>query len=259
MKFLYEYKTSDNERREGQLSAASRDAAYAELKRRGIRPSKVVLAPGFLNRISSFGKRGLAIAVLAVLCVTLVVIIRSTPAPPAYTSLDAALDSSTRRQIIGDSAVIEEGIRTGWADVFEHEGDRFLASFAVPGTEPAVRSTTEEEIRKALEHDCRESLRTSHSAPRTDAEGIEARQIRAMVEGMKDELRQFLADKGTIVEFGRELVKRQQEEIGYYERAKGEIEAAQKSGCSRPQLMELWQRRNAALRGMGVKLVPLPE
>ena len=252
MKFLYEYKTSDNERREGQLSAASRDAAYAELKRQGIRPSKVVLAPGFVNRISSFGKRGLVIVVLAVLCLALAIAVgRGVLTAPQPSSVDASLDSLVRRQIIGDAAVIEAGIRDGWSGVFTLEGDRFLASFAIPGVPAAVRSTTEEELHKALS--------TKHSALRTDAEGIEARQIRAMVEGVKRELRQFLADGGTIAEYGKQLVWRQEQEIGYYNRAKGEIESAQHSGMAEPALMELWRKRNASLRRMGIKLVPMPE
>ena len=39
----------------------------------------------------------------------------------------------TRRQVIGDAAVVDKGIATGWADVFAEEGERFFASFAIPG------------------------------------------------------------------------------------------------------------------------------
>ena len=254
MKFVYEYKTSDNERREGQLSAASRDAAYAELKRRGIRPSKVVLAPGLLNRISSFGKRGLAIVVLAVLCLVLAIAVgRGVLTAPQASALDTVLDSPIRRQPIGDAAVIEQGIRTGWADVFELEGDRFLASFAIPGTAPAIRSTTEEKLKEALHSTPTSPTYTSGSV------SLESRQIRAMVEGMKNELREFLADGGTVVEYGKELVRRQEQELGYYNRAKSEIEAAHESGMNPAQLTDLWNKRNASLRRMGIRLVSLPE
>ena len=187
----------------------------------------------------------MAIAVLVVVCGVLVAIIHSTPTPPTYTSFD----DGTRRQVIGDTAVIEKGIRTGWAEVFPEEGERFLASFAIPGVPAGLRNTKVEEIEAAL----------SRRIEQTAADGIEARQIKAMVEGMKGELRQFLADGGTIVEYGEELVKRQEEELGYYTRAKAEIESAKKSGMSEAQVTELWEKRNAALRRMGVKLVPLPE
>ena len=250
MKFLYEYKTSDNERREGQLSAASRDAAYAELKRQGIHPSKVVLAPGFLNRISSFGKRWLAIAVLTVLCLMLAITVgRGVLTAPQPSSVEVSLDSLVRRQMIGDTAIIEQGVRDGWANVFPEEGERFLASFAIPGVPAGQRNTSEEEIRAAL----------ARKVGSTEEDGIEVRQIKAMVEGMKNELREFLADGGTVVEYGKELVRRQEQELGYFNRAQNELKAARKSGTPESAVIELWKMRNSKLRRMGIKLVPLPE
>ena len=253
MKFLYEYRTSDNALHKGVVRASSRDAAYADLKRRGVRPSRLVEAPGFFNKLFGKGKRWLVIAILAILCLVLAVIIRSTPTPSTYTSLDASLDSTLRRQPIGDAAVIEKGIRTGWSDVFALEGERFLASFAIPGTTPAIRSTTEEKLKEALHATPTPSTYTSGSA------SLEARQIRAMVEGMKQELRDFLADGGTIVEYGKRLVQRQEEELRYYNMVKCELESATKSGMSDLALEELWEIRNAKLRAMGIRLVPLPE
>ena len=124
-----------------------------------------------------------------------------------------------------------------------------MASFAIPGVPAGQRNTTEAEISAAL----------SRKVEAKPEDGIEARQIKAMVEGMKQELRQFLADDGTIVEYGRELVRRQEEEIAYYNRAKAEIENAQKSKMPEAQLNALWEKRNESLRQMGVKLVPMPE
>ena len=160
-----------------------------------------------------------------------------------------ALLAETRHQVIGDTVVIEKGIRTGWAEVFPEEGERFLASFAIPGVPAGQRNTSEEEIRAALDR----------RIEPTGTDGIEARQIKAMVEGMKQELRQFLTDKGTIVEYGQRLVRRQEEELGYYNRAKAEVENAHRSGVPAQQVIELWEKRNNALRRMGVKLIPLPE
>ena len=245
MKFLYTYRTPDNKQHRGEITAVTKEAAYAALRAQGIKPGHVDEAPGVFNKLFGKGKRWMAIAVLVVVCGVLVAIIHSTPTPPTYTSFD----DGTRRQVIGDTAVIEKGIRTGWAEVFPEEGERFLASFAIPGVPAGQRNTKVEEIEAAL----------SRRIEQTAADGIEVRQIKAMVEGMKDELRQFLADGGTIVEYGEELVKRQEEELGYYTRAKAEIESAKKSGMSEAQVTELWEKRNAALRRMGVKLVPLPE
>lgn len=243
MKFLYEYRTKDNELKNGSISAATRDAAFQTLKASGIRPARMIEAPGVLNKILGRGKRWLVIAVLGVLCLVLIAIIRSMPS--TYTSLDTA----ARRQVIGDIAVIEKGIRTGWADVFAEEGERFLASFAIPGVPAGQRNTNEEEVRRAL------NRRIEVSKDDT----IEARQIKLMVEGMKQELRNFLAKKGTIVEYGQRLVQRQEQEVGYYQRAKREIEEGKKAGMGEDALENLWEKRNAELRALGIKLVAFPE
>ena len=247
MKFIYEYRTSDNVRHEGTVSAASRDAAFAALKAQGIRPGSVREAPGFFNKLFGKGKRWIAIAVLSALCGGLGIAFFGTKRTASAPLSD--LDSMTRRQVIGDSAIIEKGIRTGWADVFPEEGERFLASFAIPGVPAGQRNTSEREIEEAL----------ARKVGATPDDGIEVRQIKSMVEGMKDELRRFIEKKGTIVEYGQRLVQRQEQELSYYNRAKAEVEQLHKSGASAQEVEALWERRNASLRRMGIKLVPLPE
>ena len=251
MKFRYGYRTKDNEKVEGIISATSREDVYAQLRREGRKPYMVEPLPGLLNRLSGISKRWLAIGALGFVCAALSVIILSTPTPPTYTSLDASLDAPTRRQPIGDAAVIDKGIREGWSDVFTLEGDRFLASFAVPGTPPAIRSTTEEKLREALH--CSPSPSTFTS------DGLEARQIRAMVAGLKQELGEFLADGGTIKQYGRRLVQRQEAELGYYHRAKAELDRAIAEKRGEDAINTLVEKHNAALRKIGVKLLVLPE
>lgn len=249
MKFLYTYRTPDNKQHRGSINAASREAAYAALKAQGIKPGHVDEAPGFLNKLFGKGKRWIAIGVLGIVCLTLGYYYFHVSANLSNLLDLSNLDSSVRHQVIGDVAVIEKGIKTGWSEVFEMEGERFLASFAIPGVPAGQRSTKVEEIEAAL----------AHKVEVGDGDSMEARQIKLMVEGMKDELRAYLADGGTIVEYGRELVRRQEEELGYYNRAKNELENAKKSGMNADELEDLWEKRNAALRQMGVKLVSLPE
>ena len=129
------------------------------------------------------------------------------------------------------------------------KGERFLASFAIPGVPAGQRNTTEAEVGAAL----------SRKVEAKPDDGIEARQMKAMVEGMKDELRRFVSAGGAIAAYGRKLVRRQEEEISYYNRAKAEIEKARKSKMPAAQLNDLWEKRNESLRQMGVKLVPMPE
>ena len=247
MKFLYGYKTRENEMREGVISAPSRDVVYRELKKQGIKPFKVELAPGLANRIASLGKRVYAIILLGAAVVAVGWLwVGTKDKAEAYSD---KFENRTRRQVIGDAAIIEKGIRTGWAEVFGAEGERFLASFAIPGVPAGQRNTRVEEIEAAL----------SRRIEPTDSDGIEARQIKSMVEGMKDELRVFMRSGGTIKQFSDCLVERQEAEIGYYNRTKGELEAMKEKGMDAGELEALWEKRNGELRQMGVKLVPMPE
>ena len=250
MKFRYGYRTKDNEKVEGIISATSREDVYAQLKREGRKPYMVEPLPGLLNRLSGVSKRWIAIGALGFICAALSVIILSTPTPPTYTSLDATLDVPIRRQPIGDAAIIDKGIREGWADVFTLEGDRFLASFAVPGTPPAIRSTTEEKVREALE---------TQTLGNSTTQTLESRQIRAMVSGMKQALREFLADGGTIKQYGKRLVQRQEEEVAYYNRAKAELDRALKDRKGGNSVSAVLDRYNPGLRRIGVRPLVLSE
>ena len=252
MKFLYEYQDKSNKRHRGVLNAPTRADAYAALRVQGIKPIHCEEAPGFFNLLFGKGKRWLAIGILATLCVTLAIVVgRGVLTAPQPSSVEESFDSPIRRQIIGDAAIIEKGLRTGWADVFDTEGDRFLASFAIPGMPPAVRTTTEEKLRKALA--------SENAAGRRVPDALEARQIHAIVSGMKKEINDLLKNGWTLREVGTALVNRQEQEIGYYERAKREVETAAKSKMAPAALEELLDRRNDSLRKLGIRLVSMPE
>lgn len=233
------------------MEAESRDAVFVELRKQGIRAIKVVAEDGSKANGEILGVRRRVVVAMssgaAVIagCVVFLVLRFTSSVPDA----NLELESLTRRQIIGDAAIIEKGIRTGWIDVFSDEGERFLASFAVPGVPAGLGSTTEKEFSDALERDI-EVVKT---------DGIETRQIKAMVRGMKSEARRFISSGGSIQQYCRLLVSRQNEEIGYYTRAKEEIERAYESGMDQQKFYDLWEMRNESLRQMGVKLVPLPE
>lgn len=255
MKFIYSYNTHQNERREGLvIFAHNRDAAFAELNKRGIRPSKLYPAPGLWNKILSIGWRGFAIVALAaVLGISVTIVLRQHKelerTDEVREIVSGAITSKVRRQLIGDQGVIEKGMRTGWSDVFEHEGERFLASFAIPGVAATVRTTNVAALEEAL----------GRKVDVAETDGMEARQIKAMVDGMKDELRRFIAAGGTIEQYGRRLVARQDDEIAIFNRTSNEIEQAVKSNLSKEEIADLVDRRNEDLRRMGIKLVQMPE
>lgn len=230
-------------------AASSRTAVYDELRSKGIKAFNVEQAPGLINRLSSiFGWRMFILFALALVAAgTTIAYLRTKSESPIANN--AVFLSKTRRQIIGDTVVIEAGIKDGWSDVFSEEGERFLASFAIPGVPAGVKTTNAAELEKAL-------LRKT---PVNENDSIETKQIKSMVEGMKDELREYIAAGGSIAQYGERLVERQEQELSYYRRIKEEIDAASKNGLSDEALEAKWKSGNAELRNMGIRLVPMPD
>ncbi len=228
------------------MDAESREAVFEALRKKGIRPIKVIAEDGSKANGEIRGVRRRVVGVAAVLAAMVAVIATSlynrVSAPP----LPEFESGQTRRQIIGDTAIIDKGIATGWSDVFPEEGDRFFASFAIPGVRAGQRNTTVEEIKAALDRDVEVS----------DSDGLEARQVKSMVAGMKAEARAYINAGGSIVDYGKRLTERQDAEIAIYERAKAEIDHARKT-MSQDDFIALWEGRNDQLRNLGIKLVPL--
>ena len=257
MQYTYAYKTSDGVRHEAAMNAESREVVFAALRERGIKAIKVVAADGSKanGEVRGVRKHVLTAAVILTALVAVVgtaVVVGRGLRTRRNESGDLAspFDDTTRRQVIGDAAVIEKGIRTGWADIFSLEGERFLASFAIPGVKAGQRNTTEQALREALAPRDRESG--------IEDQGLEARQIRAMVEGMKREARAYIAAGGTVVGYGKRLAERQDAEIAIYERAKSEIEQAKKR-ISGDDLVAFWEERNDQLRNLGIRLISLED
>ena len=248
MKYTYAYKDSEGKRHEESMDAASREAVFEALRTRGIRPIKVIAADGSKANGAPVGVRrrvvaaSILIAVVAAVGATAAFLRIVRPAQP----VEPFQADQTRRYPIGDAAIIEKGVLTGWSDVFEHEGDRFLASFAVPGVKAGQRNTTVEEIESAL----------GRKIEPTPDDGLEARQIKAMVEGMKHEARAYVAAGGSVVEYGRRLTERQDAEIAAYERTKADLERA-KETMSGNTLINYWESQNDKLRNLGIRPLTL--
>ena len=254
MTYTYAYKTSDGKRHEDAMDAPSREAVFESLRARSIRPIKVVAADGSKangEQEEGRSKRGkawryAAFVVLASFISLLSLVSLKSLLPNGRPPAPAFETAQTRRYPIGDAAVVEKGILTGWSDVFPEEGERFFASFAVPGVKAGQRNTTVEELSAALKREVATS----------PGDGMEARQIKAMVEGMKAEARAYVAAGGNLVEYGRRLTERQDAEIAIYERTKADLEAARASK-SEGDLVAYWEALNDRLRNLGIRLLPL--
>ena len=234
------------------MNASSREEVFATLRKEGIKAIKVVAADGSKANGEVRGVRKRAVAALVAFVALGVGVAAyfsgtrtggsSAPSEPTFAT------DQDRRQIIGDAAIIEKNIRNGWTDVFKLEGECFLASFAIPGVEAGQRNTSEKEFQAALDN---------HYEV-TEKDSLEARQIKAMVEGMKNEARRYIAAGGTIVEYGKRLTERQDAEIAIYNRVKADLEKA-RSAMSDDAFMSYWEKRNDELRNLGIKTVGLGE
>lgn len=250
MRFVYGYKTRNNEERHGEISAASRDLAFRKLKAQGIHPFRVDLAPGFWNWILSMGKRVAIIGLLLIVVLVLIGVLVRERAEDKY-SVGGFAKSIERRQIWGDAAIIRSAEASGWRGVFEREGERFLAKYARPGLKvpPVLFANRLED----LVADCLdEKIRVSEN------ELIEYKQLKSIVSGMKDELREYVRDGGTIAGYIQCLQERQNEEVVI-------VRSVERKLCklvgseSREKVIAEWNESNAKLRTMGLPTVMLPE
>ena len=253
MKYTYAYKTSDGVRHEATMNAASREEVFENLRKRGIKAIKVVAADGSKANGEIHGVRKRVVVALVAFVAVGVGVVAYFSGTRSSGELGGSVATAfatgqDRRQVIGDAAIIEKGILSGWSDVFTLEGERFLASFAIPGVKAGQRNTSEKEFAAALEH----------KSTVADSDSLEARQIKSMVEGMKNEARRYLAAGGSIVEYGKRLTERQDAEIAVYNRVKVDIEKARDT-MPESAFMTYWEKRNDELRNLGIKTIGLSD
>lgn len=241
MKFTYQYRTRDNALHKSVVRAIDKDAAYALLKAQGIKPSRIEEAPGVFNKLFGKGKRWIAIGVLGLLVAVLAISLRTTTRPIVVGGVPG--DVCQRHQIYGDPAIVDEMSADGFSSVFTNIGERYLAAYAMPGSSvsPAVRLRNPDELASALTN----KITILKTDPREVAE------LKAIVNGIKAEFREYLADgEGTPASFIRRLEERQEEERLIYKRVQNELEANPDPA--------LWEERNHALREMGIRTIPRP-
>lgn len=245
MKFTYEYKTSSNERKNGVIDASCKDEVYKKLKAKGIRPFRVKLAPGIANRVRSLGKRWIAIVLLLVATLGFFWLWLSAEerVQAVVSGTDESLQFADRHQIYGDPSIMEMIERNSYADIFEDEGERILAYFAQPGRDVALPVAMRQNAQALVSA-------ISHEIKFDREEQREVHELKLIVNGMKNELREYLLES-TPESYLRELYERQQEEMLIYNRVLNELK-----GCDEPAV---WADRNSRLRDLGIKTIPRPK
>ena len=237
-KFHYFYQSKENKNLDGWIVAKSRDDAYAQLRKQSIKPYKVV------GKDPIAWKRWAAIAVLAVA-------LAGTYAWLALRSEPVAPDEQfVRHQIYGAESVVRNGMSTEWSACGLDEGERYLARYAQPGIRVAYRRRTPETA-SAVEASLSRHLEVE------DSELLEYRQLKQIVESIKDELRAYIKSGGNVDGFLDRLQERQDQEVAYYNAANQELENA-KATMPEDELYNLWAAKNAELRAIGLPMLKEP-
>ena len=149
-----------------------------------------------------------------------------------------------------------EGIERGDFEAFlPREGDRMLAIFAQPGKLMCAKGANPRRLTAAQDAAFKTYAEKELSPELNIAiesnDSREVRELKQVVNGMRDEMRRYLANgNGTVRSYWRRLNERTAEEIRIYERIRRELE--------KEASHEVWKEKNAALRRLGLRTFPHP-
>lgn len=277
MKYEYAYKTSDGLRHVEEMDAPSREAVFIALRARGIKAIKVVAKEGGKANgevtIVGVKKRvvfGLVlVATVVAVCFTLAVneeketvtpsqtvVTNTVPVPvvissPAVEVRQRVAAPLPRQMIQGDRRRIES-VPT---NLFAHAEELYLSHFAEPGRSfnkaGTIRFPTNEV-----------ELMTLLNAPihTSDNEFTEYVDLKRITAGIKREMRMFIRGGNTVQEYLKELVKRQELEMSYREKAEKKLQAMMSDKAfEKKDLYDFWLKANAQLQSMGIYPLSLPD
>ncbi len=231
MKYRYLYQTKDNENREGWINARSRENAYAELRKAGIRPYRVIGDDPVNWKPYAAGS---AIFLLAVALAAALLAGREDRRP------------RPRAQLAGDRAVIDAGVYSGWTNVLGSALDRRLALYAQPGRYVDCPKPTAEEC-AALEDALGEPV------PYVGGEPPEHRMLKNIVAKMREDMRAYIDEGGDAAGYFDFLDERQTQEREFREKALDAVYRAPESLRERA-----WLGVNARLKDMGIEPLSRP-
>ena len=238
------------------MNAASREEVFEELRKQGIKAIKVVAADGSKANGEVRGVRKrvvVALVALAAVCVGVIAYIGGEHTG-ANVAANPAL-SSPRHQIYGDPAVMEGFEKGDFGEALPRLGDRMLAVFAQPGRYMCAKGANPRHLASAQDAAFAAYAKSELDAGRDVAvspdEPREVRELKQIVNGMRGEMREYLANgNGTPRSFWRRLNERTAEEMRIYERTRRELE--------KETSHDVWEEKNAALRRLGLRTIPNP-
>lgn len=227
MKYQYFYQTKENENREGWISARDRADAYTLLRKQGIRPYRVV-------GDDPVRWQPWAVGVLVVMLATGLLV------SLLFLGMGSPSEFSGRQQLTGDRAVISAGLASSWEGTFDSALDRYLSAYAQPGWIALPPEMTDEEIAGLAADLDRPSVCNDAGSP-------ERRLLHRIVLSMRSEMKDYLANGGTVKEYFEFLEERQDQERDFRNRAIDSVLRAPESLRDRARL-----NVNLRLRQMGL-------
>lgn len=262
MKYTYVYKTSDGTRHEDSMNADSREAVFAALRERGIKAIKVVAADGSKANGEIRGVRKRVVAALVVLTMLVAgvgafyVARVGDKRPPAKQLLAVKLP---RQAVLGDRKRIDGAAET----IFVLKAERFLARFAEPGrpySAPELDWPSKDDFDAALASPDRYA----------EADYTEWIDLKRIVAGMKNELRDYLKGGGYVSGYIKDLIERQNIEIGTREQFDKKLKEMLSDGRNaspdhkirfqtQGACYDYWVKANAHLQSMGIYPLPIPD
>ena len=231
MKYRYLYQTKDNENKEGWIKAKSRENAYAELRKAGIRPYRVI-GDDPVN-----WKPYAAVAAIVLLATALAAV------------LVAGLEDrrpQPRAQLVGDRAVIDAGVYSGWTNVLSSALDRRLARYAQPGRYVEPAKPTAEEC-AAL------AAALAEPVAYVAGEPPEHRMLKNIIAKMREDMNDYIGAGGDVSGYFDFLDDRQEQEREFREKALDAVYRAPESLRERA-----WLGVNARLKDMGIEPLSRP-
>lgn len=256
MKYTYAYKTSDGVRHEAAIEAASRDEVFVLLREHGIRPIKVVAEDGSKANGEVRGVRKRVVAALVALAALFVGVVAYLGGERTGAATAANSEASApRHQIYGDPVVMNAFERGEFNAILPRDGDRLLAIFAQPGKLMCAKGADVRTLSGAdatlFADYAKNDLAAEYDIAFLPDDRRENRELKQIVNGMRQELREYLANgNGTVQSYWRRLNERTQAEIRIYERTKRELENETSE--------EVWEQKNEALRRLGLRTIPNP-
>lgn len=239
MKYHYYYQTRENKSRDAWINARDRNEVYAILKKSGIRPYKVI------GRNPFAWKRWTAIAVLSVVCIGLSILLLQLKLK------NEEIVSEPRTPIYGDASAIQRHESMNWSDVFDDAGEQYLALFAEPGKKVPNIIASPAVLEKCLDH----------KIVFLPEDSEEVRKMKRIVNGMKDELNDYIAAGGNARLYIERLLSRQRVEEKIANSMQSEFIALKKQikSDNHEDILKKWNEKNELLREMGFRTELVPD